>query len=180
MQRSQEEVLYADNSERLRQIDEQITHNEALLERHMDQLSDNAKRSIKHESIKWNLREARRQYTAINTEYHRILITEGTKLKQTSSITVLEEPKFEPEQISPRKKAALIASTMLGLFFGFTLFYIRLFFDQTYYIPEEVGQDLELPILAVIPQDPPPPPSRMDRLVMNLFKPFRCFRKKKK
>ncbi len=170
---NQAEIRFAPASTRVRQLNRQITKNRELLEGYMAELSESARLAVKHEAIKWRLQEARRQYTSINSEYHRILITEGTKLKQTSSITMLNLPTFEPEQISPRKKVTLFASLVLGFFFGFALFYLRFLMDRTYCLPEEVEQDLGLPVLAVVPLAPQPEPDRLDRLCLNSFRLLR-------
>lgn len=170
---SQAKIRYSPESERIRQITQKLEQDRALLKKYESELSESAQLAVRHEAIKWRLQEARRQYTVINTEYHKILLTEGTKVKQTSSITMLNKPTLEPEQIAPRKKMTLMAAMVLGTFFGLALFYLRFMLNYTYCHAIEISQDLELPVFATIPADPPPPPGRLDRLCLFVFGCFK-------
>ncbi|MDF7823982.1 hypothetical protein P4B35_08150 [Pontiellaceae bacterium B12227] len=166
---SQAKIRFSPGSERIRQLTQQIQQNRTLLEQHEANLSASARMAVRNEAIKWRLQEARRQFTVINTEYHKILLTEGTKVKQTSSITMLNRPTFEPEQIAPRKKMTLMTSMVMGLFFGLALFYLRFILNHTYCQAEELAQDLDLPVFASLPADPPPAPGFLDRVCIKVF-----------
>lgn len=71
--------------------------------------------------------------------------------KTVSSVEVVSQPFVNPISVWPNKKLLVILSVMLGfLLTGFFTVVMQLMGDS-YNLPEEVTQDLDLPVLASIP-----------------------------
>ncbi|MCH2174251.1 MAG: Wzz/FepE/Etk N-terminal domain-containing protein [Lentisphaeria bacterium] len=153
MERQKVLTRFEPNSTEVKRLEEEIKGRKELLKRYKDELKDLAKLSIKQERLAWELKEARRHYAEINTAYHQILLAEGTKVKQTSSITILENPSFLPKPIKPRKKVTLFSAIFLGFILGLGLLYIASYLDSSYYLPEEIEENIGITILAVIPEE---------------------------
>lgn len=139
---------YNESSNEISRIDADLERKRDILRANLAGLSQQAKLALEHERLKWEVLEARRQYSAINSEYHKILLSEGTKVKQTGSITTLEQPSYNPEAIAPKKKVVLLAAMFLGGLFGVGMTYLLALANGAYVIPEELSKDQALPLLA--------------------------------
>ena len=146
-------VRYEKDSSKMRELDELIKSNKKLLNKYTQKLSGLSKVAMRHESLKWELLEIRRQLSLIDTEYYQILISEGSKVKQISNIVVLDEPEIERIAVYPKKKMTVIAAMFLGVIFGLGLVYLRIFLDGTYHLPEDLIADTKLPVLLVTTVD---------------------------
>ncbi len=140
---------FDESSDEVTRVDEDIRRSLDLLQENLEGLSEQAQLALEHERFRWEVREARRQYSDINTEYHKILLSEGTTLKRRGSIVELEAPNFNPEPLAPKKKMIVFAALFLGSLFGLGLIYLLAMADRTYALGEEAGKDLDLPLLAV-------------------------------
>jgi uncharacterized protein involved in exopolysaccharide biosynthesis len=150
MERNRAATRFGDKSDALKKLDEQIARNQALLEKYLNRLSTQARLAIQHRRLQWELKEARRHFSEISTEYHRILVSQGTKVKQISSIAMLNAPSLDTRPVSPKKKATVIAASFLGLLIGLALTYLAHLVDRTYHLREELAEDTGLPVLAAV------------------------------
>ena len=96
-------VRYDSNSNKIKNLDELIESNKKLLNNYIKKLSGLAKVAMRHESMKWELKEIRKQLSQLDTEYYQILISEGSKVKQISNIAVLDKPEIEHIPVYPKK-----------------------------------------------------------------------------
>ena len=135
----------------LKFIDEEIKKTNEFLNEQIRDLSIQSQAAIEHESIIWDYSEARRHLIGITSEYNKILLSRGTKLKQISSIIILDPPSFDSQKVYPRKKSTLIATIFLGTLVGFALAYIAHLCDHTFHLPEEVTSATDLIVLGNSP-----------------------------
>ncbi|MHC4883913.1 MAG: GumC family protein [Planctomycetota bacterium] len=152
MERNRAATRFGSESDTLKKLDEQIARNQALLKKYLARLSTQARLAIQHRRLQWELKEARSHYSEINTEYHRILVSQGTKVKQVSSIAMLNAPSLDTRPVAPKKKATLLAASFLGLLIGLGLAYLAHLLDRTYHLREELAADTGLPVLAAVPR----------------------------
>lgn len=149
MEQNQLKSIAGVNNFKLRQVEEEIGKNKLLLERYNRDLSNQALLTIHHDELIWELEETRKRYDYVVGEYDKILVSRGFKVKQTSSITILDSPTYEPKAIAPKKRMTVMASTFLGLVIAFALFYLSVVSDQKVYFSEELERISDLPLLGI-------------------------------
>jgi len=133
-------IIYSAGKEntQLKLIEVEIQSTEKFLKEQMSALSKQSQAAIEHESILWDYSEARRHLLGITSEYNKILLSRGAKLKQISSIIILDPPSYDSQKVYPRKKATLMAAIFLGALLGLAIAYLRHLSDGTFHLPEEV------------------------------------------
>lgn len=149
MQQNQLESVAGSDNYQLKRVQEEIRKNKHLLERYNQDLSVQAQLTIQHDDLAWQLDESRKRYDYVVGEYDKILVTRGLKVKQTSSITLLDAPSFEYKPIAPKKKIILIAATFMGGIIASILFYLFVVGDQRIYFPEDLENLTKFPVIAV-------------------------------
>ncbi|NRA40577.1 MAG: hypothetical protein HRU15_20700 [Planctomycetes bacterium] len=131
-------------------LDRSIMLNTKLIDGYKDTLRIQSKNALDHEHLRWKLSLARSQFNYINSEYHKILIAQGTKVKQTSSITILEHPNLNSIKIAPKKKSLLLAAIFFGLLIGLGCTYLRFLLDRTIHLSEQLSSLTGLPVICSI------------------------------
>lgn len=154
MRRNEIALTAGPHSLALRNIDKKIAADRKLLDGYRKTLSRQANLAVDHNRLRWSLEQARSHYTRIAEEYHKILISRGSKVRQISSITTLDAPTFDAQPVAPKKKMTILSAMFLGLLVGMALAYIGHLLDRTYHLPEELAKDVKIPVLATIPYYP--------------------------
>ena len=137
-------------SELLKRVNQEIERNRQLLTAHMDKLSSQAKLAVEYQRLQWQVHLERERYTALLAEFDKITLSRGTKMKQISSISVLDKAVAPLYPIYPKKKMIVIAACFLGILTGLACAYLAHIIDTHIYTEDEILDQTGLPVLAVI------------------------------
>ena len=152
MKKNKESLLSSDNSYELKKLNKLIDANKTLLEFYLKDLSEQAKKAIEYQRLLWEIISARKRYEYIINEFDKVVVYRGTKMKQISSITLLDSPAAGPEPIQPKKKLTMIAATFLSFLMGVAMMYIAEITDRSYRLPDRMARDLDKELFTVTPR----------------------------
>jgi uncharacterized protein involved in exopolysaccharide biosynthesis len=139
------------NSALLKTLNEEIEQTKSLLKISMQKLSLQAKLAVQYQRLQWKVNLSRERYTALLSEFDKITLSRGTKMQQISSISVLDEAVEPLYPIYPKKKMIVIAAGFLGILTGLACAYLAQILDPSFYLEDEITEELNLPVIAVIP-----------------------------
>jgi len=148
MQRNRLSVIATAENASLKRLDAEIRKNRELLDRYLQKMSTQATLAIQHKDLLWRLQEARTSYKILIEEMDKLTLSRGVKMKEGRSITVLDAPSLDTEQVFPRKKATLIAAAIVGGMAGLALAYLIQVADPTYHVASQLAEELKVPVAA--------------------------------
>ena len=135
----------------LQSINEEIDRNKKVLALNMIKLSSQARLAVEYQRLQWEVNLARERYTSLLAAFDKITLSRGTKMKQISSISVLDKAVAPLYPIYPKKKMIVIAAGFLGILTGLACTYLAHIIDTSVYTEDDLEDDEELKVLAVIP-----------------------------
>ena len=153
MQKSELLTQVSLDSEQLKQVNVEIERNQRLLNNDLLKLSKQARQAIEYQRLQWNVNLARERYTVLLMEFDQITLSRGTKLKQITSIAVLDQAVEALYPIFPKKKLILIMAFTLGLLTGFCCVYLSYLLDETYLFAEDLESATGIKVIAVLPTE---------------------------
>ncbi len=146
MQRNRLSVIATAENASLKRLDEEIQKNRELLDRYLKKMSTQATLAIQHKDLLWRLQDARTSYKGLVEEIDKLKLSRGVKMKEGRSITVLDPPSLDTEQVFPRKKATLIAAAIVGSMAGLALAYLIQVADPTFHVASQLSEELKVPV----------------------------------
>lgn len=138
------------NSDRLKQVNNEIAETERLLSKYKNQLTGQAKLITEYEYLKWNQLNLRKSFDYVSDEMDKILLLQGAQLKQMGAITVLDFPYQPSIKSAPKKKKILIMALFLGSFIGFSVAYLRQIFNPIILVSEDLEKITKKPSYELI------------------------------
>ena len=150
MQKSELLTQVSLDSGKLRLVNLEIERNQILLNNDLNKLSQQARQAIEYQRLQWNVNLARERYTVLLMEFDQITLSRGTKLKQITSIAILDQAVEALYPIFPKKKIILIMAFTLGLLTGLCCVYIAYLLDETYYFTEDLESASGLKVISTI------------------------------
>ena len=142
----------SDQSELLKTVNSELSRNKDLLVSSMQQLSKQARLAVEYQRLQWQVNLSRERYTTLLSEIDKIILSRGTKMKQISSISVLNEATAPLYPVYPKKKMIVIAAAFFGVLTGLACVYLAQIADSSYHLSNELISDLDLNVLGVIPK----------------------------
>ena len=152
MKKNKESLLSSKESYEIKKLNKLIEANKKLLEFYLKDLSQQAKKAIEYQRLLWEIISARKRFEYILNEFDKVVVYRGTKMKQVSSITVLDTPASSPEPIQPKKKLTIITASFLSFIMGIAMMYIAEIADRSYRLPERMARDLDKELFTVTPR----------------------------
>lgn len=141
----------SENSDLLKSVDAEIVRNKKLLDKNMSKLSIQAKLAVDYQRLQWQVNLSRERYTSLLAEIDKIVLSRGTKMKQISGISVLNEATAPLYPVYPKKKMIVIAAGFFGILTGLACVYLAQLADNSFHLANEVKDELDLPVIGVIP-----------------------------
>lgn len=138
----------------------EIETDQVLLDDYSKYLSDQAILLIQRDYLYWLTTQAELRYTSIIDEYDKVYLSRGSKLQQTTSITVLDTPSYSLKPIFPRKKITLLISIFLGALISGSMLYLNLLFDKRIYFSRDLKELTQANVIALYKRKAPIPPPK--------------------
>ena len=78
-------------------------------------------------------------------------IEQTSRIAQTSNVQVIGRASIPDEPAFPKKKIVIPIGVIAGLLLGLALAFIKELLDHTFKTPEDVAQQLGLPVIGSLP-----------------------------
>jgi len=120
----------------------------ALVETLKTEVTDFRNRNIQYNILQREVDTNRSLYDGLLQRYKEIGVAGGVGI---NNISVVDSARVPGSPYTPRLSRNLAISLMLGLMFGGAAAFAREHFDDTFKSPEDVEENLGLPLLGIIP-----------------------------
>lgn len=109
-------------------------------------LADTQIMEIKYKSS--SPEEAVKLVSAIKDEFVKL----STELVPNGNVQVIEGARFPLRPVSPNKSMGLVIAMVLGVFIGIGVIFLIEFMDNTYKNKDRLEEELNIPVLGIIPK----------------------------